>query len=142
MTLSQIKVSIHSPENKEWLQKAKETLWQYEIKSELIISDVLDSLGILQNVSKTLRDPSRVAIIKKELKRNLDSVECVKEILEDMVIEVIHRYRDRQQNRMLTRRAEHVRRLTDTVDLRPVHRYGENNGSPARGFGIEGQDAR
>ncbi|KAJ1021577.1 hypothetical protein NDA16_003715 [Ustilago loliicola] len=84
------------PDNdSEWLEKAKDALWQYEIKSETIMQDVFDCIGILENDRDTLFDPPRMAKIAQELNRYIEFMDFVNEVLEDMVMdaEAVKRYR-------------------------------------------------
>lgn len=96
-----------------WLEKAKEALWQYEIKSETIMQDVFDCIGILENDKDIPFDPPRIAKIAKELRRYVEFMDFVNEVLEDMVmdVEAVKRYRLLQEDRMLAQRTESACRL-------------------------------
>ncbi|CCF50408.1 hypothetical protein NDA18_005806 [Ustilago nuda] len=86
-----------------WLQKAKDALWQYEVKSETIMQDVFDCIGILENDTDTIFDPPRTAKIAAELKRYIEFMDFVNEVLEDMVMdaEAVKRYRLLQEDSKL-----------------------------------------
>ncbi|SPO31345.1 uncharacterized protein UTRI_05850_B [Ustilago trichophora] len=99
--------------NADYLQKAKEALWQYEIKSETIMQDVFDCISILEMETDMLFDPLRTAAIEQELKRYVEFMEFVNEVLEDMVMdaEAVKRYRELQEDRLLAQQTENACRL-------------------------------
>ena len=95
------------------LEKAKEALWQYEIKSETIMQDVFDCIGILENDLNTRFDPIRKAKIAQELKRYIEFMDFVNEVLEDMIMdaEAVKRYKELQEDRALAEHTESTCRL-------------------------------
>lgn len=90
----------------EYVQRAKEVLWRYEVKSEAILHGVFDSIGVLENDPDTRLDLVRSVQIAQELKRYIDFMEFVNEVLEDMVMdpEAVKRFRELQEDRMLAQR--------------------------------------
>ncbi|CDU22402.1 uncharacterized protein SPSC_01032 [Sporisorium scitamineum] len=89
------------------LQKAKEMLWEYEMKAESIMQDVFDCIGILEIDLDVRFDPTRRAKIVQQLQRYLEFIEFVNEVLEDIVMdqEAVERFRELQVDRQL--RSEH-----------------------------------
>ncbi|CDS01012.1 hypothetical protein [Sporisorium scitamineum] len=80
------------------LQKAKEMLWEYEMKAESIMQDVFDCIGILEIDLDVRFDPTRRAKIVQQLQRYLEFIEFVNEVLEDIVMdqEAVERFRELQ----------------------------------------------
>ncbi|SPO30011.1 uncharacterized protein UTRI_05850 [Ustilago trichophora] len=97
----------------DYLQKAKEALWQYEIKCETTVQDVFDCIVVLENEVAMIFDPLRMVGIEQELKRYVKIMEFVNEVLEDMVMdaEAVKRYRELQEDRLLAQQTGNPCRL-------------------------------
>ncbi|CBQ70018.1 hypothetical protein sr16291 [Sporisorium reilianum SRZ2] len=94
--------------NVEQLQKAKDMLWEYEMKAECIVQDVFDSIRILEDKVDARFDPARMVKIARQLQRYLEFIEFVNEVLEDIVLdaEAVERCRELKMDRLLTRKTE------------------------------------
>lgn len=103
----------HSQSDIASLGKAKEALWQYEVKTETFMQDVFDCIGILENDLDIRFDPVRKAKIAQELKRYVEFMDFVNEVLEDMILdaEAVKRYRQLQEDRALAQQTESAFRL-------------------------------